>query len=70
MSIYYKGSLEPLGTFLPVGIETLGYLLPQPGVHAWMVRQFANSIFPENKSMVTNFITLNLTDMLKSLHFV
>ena len=26
-----KGSLEPLGTFLPVGIETLGYLLPQPG---------------------------------------
>ena len=32
MSTYYKGSLEPLATFLPVGIETLGYLLPQPGV--------------------------------------
>ena len=32
MSTYCKGSLEPLGTFLPVGIETLGYLLPQPGV--------------------------------------
>ena len=32
MSTYYRGSLEPLVAFLPVGIETLGYLLPQPGV--------------------------------------
>ena len=32
VSTYFKGSLEPLATFLPVGIETWVYLLPQPGV--------------------------------------
>ena len=34
-----NGSLEPLGTFLPVGIETLGYLLPQPGVINYVIEK-------------------------------
>ena len=51
MSTYYKGSLEPLGTFLPIGIETLGYLLPQPGVY------IITNFFSGTASMIVSSFT-------------
>ena len=56
MSTYYKGSLEPLGTFLPVGIETLGYLLPQPGVKADKIIKKRGTIYA-SKMPLSPFIS-------------